>query len=121
MRKRTVNHIADTVFWYALYFLPVIAFFLYLIAEPSSSTVAVDFEAFFEGIGLGIVTDNVIITTLKDIFGQSGLVPIFSTNTPFIIFTWFIGVYIMHLCVDFVLFIPRIAHKWLKKFTNGEE
>lgn len=120
MRKRTVNHLADTIFWYLIYFLPVIFYIVYLIAEPSSGGSIVNFINYFEQVGFGIVTDNVIITTLRDIFGSGGTFPLFNTDLPYIIFTWFVGTYIIHLAVDFLLFIPRLAHKWLKEFTQGE-
>ena len=121
MRKRVVSHVADTVFWYLLYFLPVLAYLLFLIAEPASGTAVIDFMTFFESLGLGFVSDNVIISSLSCIFGTDGVFPIFSTDVPFVIFTWFIGTYILHLAVDFILFIPRFAHKWLNKLTNGED
>ena len=121
MRKRTVSHIADTIFWYILYFLPVLAYLLYLIAEPSGGTTLVAFDNFFSSIGLSMVTDNIIVNSLSDIFGTSGIMPLFSSDIPFIIFAWFIGVYLIHLCVDFLLFIPRLAHKWMKKCTGGDE
>lgn len=120
MRKRTVNHLADTIFWYLIYFLPVLGYLLYLIAEPSNGTNLVSFSAFFDSIGIGFVSDNIIINSLKDIFGTGGVFPLFSTDIPFDIFGWFICTFIVHLAVDFLLFIPRLAHKWLNNFTQGE-
>lgn len=120
MRKRSINYLADTVFWYLIYFLPVLGFLLYLLAEPSSGTSLVSFSAFFDTIGLGFVSDNVVVNALKDIFGASGVLPLFSTDTPFVIFGWFICTFITHLAVDFLLFIPRLAHKWLNKYTQGD-
>lgn len=121
MRKRTVNHLADTLFWYLIYFLPVLAYLTYLIAEPSNGTTIISFNECFENIGLGFTTNNIIVNTLKDIFGTNGVLPIFSTNTPFEIFGWFICTYITHLAVDFILFIPRICHKYMERFTQKEE
>lgn len=120
MRKRTINHLADTIFWYAIYFLPVVFYVFYLIAEPSSGGSVVNFLLYFNDVGFGIVTDNIIVTTLRDIFGIGGIFPLFSTDLPFIVFTWFVGSYIIHLAVDFLLFIPRLAHKYIKYFTQGD-
>ena len=119
MRKRTVNHLADTIFWYLLYFLPVLGYILYLIAEPNTGTNLVSISDFFNNVGLGFVTDNVVINTLKSIFGTNGILPLFSTDAPFEIFGWFICTYIGHLAVDFILFIPRLCHKFMEKFTQG--
>ena len=120
MRKRTINTFADTIFWYLIYFLPVLVYLLYLIAEPASGTSLISFSTCFDTIGLGFVSDNIVVSSLKDIFGTGGLLPLFSSDTPFIIFGWFICTYITHLAVDFLLFIPRLAHKWLNKFTQGD-
>ena len=121
MRKRTVNHIADTIFWYLLYFLPILLYLVFMIcSEPYASTDFMSFNAFLESVGFGFVSDNVLLTTFADIFGANGIMPIFSTDLPFVFFTWFIGTYLLHLCVDFVLFIPRLAHKWLKKTTESD-
>ncbi|MBQ4541306.1 MAG: hypothetical protein IJA23_00480, partial [Clostridia bacterium] len=73
----------------------------------------------FSAIGLGVLTDNIVLTTLTSLFGFGGVLPLFLTNDILIYFTYFISVYIIHLCVDFVLFIPRLSHKWLKEFTSG--
>lgn len=120
MRKRNVNFLADTIFWYLIYFLPVVAWLIYLFAEPSSSTTLVDFGTFMSNIGFGFVNDNIIISSLSGLFGANGVLPIFSSSTPLLIFTWFICAIICHLAVDFLVFIPRLAHKWLNAFTTRE-
>ena len=122
MRKRTINHLADTIFWYLIYFLPVICYLLYMLVEPGTGVSTVlSFGDFFESIGIGFVSDNIVITSLQSIFGSTGILPLFSTDTPFIIFSWFICTFICHLAVDFLLFIPRLAHKWMNKFTQGDD
>lgn len=118
MRKRTCKNIADTIFWYALYFLPVLCYLLYMIAEPSTGTSVVDFSAFMNGLGLEIVTNNAVYNSLLDLFGSGGVYPMFSSNAILMFMAWFVNIYIVHLCVDFLLFIPRIAHKWLKDCTE---
>lgn len=120
MRKRTINNLADTIFWYLIYMLPVVGYLLYLIAEPSSGTTLVSFSSFFTNVGIGFVSDNIVVNTLKDIFGVGGVLSLFATDTPFIIFGWFVCTYITHLAVDFLLFIPRLAHKWMNSFTQGD-
>ena len=120
MRKRTVNHLADVIFWYLIYFLPVLCYFLYLFAEPASGGNIVNLTTFFSDIGLGFATDNIVISTLTDIFGINGILPLFSTDIPFAIFGWFICTFICHLAVDFLLFIPRLCHKWMDKYTQGD-
>ena len=120
MRKRSVNHLFDTIFWYLIYALPLLGYLFYLIAEPASGTTIVSFSAFFDSVGIGFVSDNVIVNALKQLFGVGGIMPLFATDTPFILFGWFICTFIGHLAVDFLLFIPRICHKFFDKFYQGD-
>ena len=50
----------------------------------------------------------------------SGMLPLFKTNMPTIILSWFVSTYIVHLAIDVLLFIPRFAHKFIEKTTQGE-
>lgn len=120
MRTRTIKSLADTIFWYLLYFLPVIVYLLYLLVSPGtgSATSVISMENIFNSAGLNIVTDNIIVNTLNSIFGSAGIFPLFANNTPFIIFTWFISTYIIHLAIDCLLFIPRLAHKWMDTYSK---
>ena len=75
--------------------------------------------------GLGFAVDNEISSALYSIFGENnGFMPVFSEGSFGCIvgfFSWFISVYLCHLMVDFILFIPRLAHKWLKKgYQEGD-
>ena len=76
----------------------------------------IGFDYFMHDIGFGFATDNIVVNSLEEIFGANGVMPIFSTDTPFIIFAWFICVFLIHLVVDFLLFLPRLAHKWMNEF-----
>lgn len=135
MRKKTVTHVADTIFWYILYFLPIILTLIQSIGlfenfgfdswqyvYDEGNILDYDFLHLLE-MNLNsfyISRYNIISSALMDIFGLNGFIPIFSNNLTSIIqyFGYFVGVYLIHLCVDFILFIPRIAHKWLNKFTR---
>lgn len=120
MRKKTVSHLADTVFWYLLYFLPVIVYLLYCIAEPNTGANFLPMEQFFDSVGFNVSSENVIYTSLQGIFGAEGVLPLFNGTLPFYILTWFSSVYLCHICVDFVLWLPRLAHKFMNKFTREE-
>ena len=43
MRKRTISHLSDTIFWYIIYLLPV---FAYLLAVYRDGSAAVSFLLF---------------------------------------------------------------------------
>ncbi|MBE5757327.1 MAG: hypothetical protein E7345_00135 [Clostridiales bacterium] len=116
MRKRTIKRLADTIFWYALYFLPVLILILMSLHNPITSLSSV-----ISTLGLDILNDSVIYTTLNSVVGAGGILPLFSSPDILIFFTYYICVYILHLLVDIVIFIPKIAHKWLNTFTQGDE
>ena len=116
MRKRTIKKLADTIFWYGLYFLPIIILILMSIHNPITSILSV-----IDTLGLNILSDSIIYTTLADIVGIGGILPLFASTDLLVFFTYYISVFILHLLVDIVIFIPKIAHKWLNTFTQGDD
>lgn len=115
MRKKTFNHSVDTIFWYLLYLMPLIFMAINFIHNQ-----VVSFDTFFNVLGITIDTNNIVYTSLINLFGIGGILPLFTDNGIFIYLTYFIFVFIMHLAVDFILFVPRLAHKFLNIFTHKE-
>ncbi len=116
MRKRTIAHIADTLFWYLLYALPLL---MYLINAVRHDTVP--FVTFMtDNLGFMFSATNPFLTALNEIFGSAGILPLFTSDAALYLACWFISMLIVHLLVDFVVFIPRLAHKWLNKATQGD-
>lgn len=125
MRKRTIKTVADTIFWYALYFLPVLAYLLFMVStkdgtnEWMANIYLYDFLTTFADIN---VLYNPVGEALYFLFdGSEGLIPLFNDYSVIFIFSWYVYIYIIHLMVDFILFIPRLAHNWMNKFTRGDE
>lgn len=116
MRKRNVDHIADTVFWYLLYSLPFLAYlFMFFTAN------SVPFTQFFtDNLGFVFSSSNPVFSALSQLFGSDGVLPLFANDSFIIIATWFISVFVVHLAVDIILFIPRFCHKFLSKSTQGD-
>lgn len=120
MRKKTVNHLCDQIFWYIIYMLPALAFLVQYFFGGTSSFTPMSFEQVMLEFGVG--NGNIIYDTLFSIFGAGGILPFFFTaNSSLLAFVaWFGSVLIVHLAIDFVLFIPRLAHKWLNHFYQGD-
>lgn len=117
MKKKTILTLADTIFWYLVYMLPVIVYLLNIFPNG-----AVSFDTLLSSTGFNIVTSNIVTTTFNSIFATGGIMPLFALNSPMIIIiSWFIFAVILHLMADFILFIPRLAHKWMNKFTREIE
>lgn len=116
MRKRTITKLFDNVLWYAIYMLPLLLMLLYWFKTGSISLVNTMTDA-----GLGIVTNNPIFDSLNSIFGASGTFPLFASADVICYMTYFISTFIIHLAVDFLLFIPRLAHKWMDCLGGKDE
>lgn len=132
MRKRTVTHISKNIFWYLLYLLPIFVWLMFIWAFAFvnvDSFLNMDWEMFPSLHGLllshfGVSTDSVIYQSLLSIFDTAGILPMFDflgssiADGILLYFTYFVGVYLIHLMIDFLLFIPKLAHKWLNGFTD---
>lgn len=122
MRKRTIKTMADTIFWYVLYFMPVIGYLLFMFIHPSGSGTVnpISFMDYLSASGFTVVQDNILYTSLMDIFGSNGLLPFF--NSPVIVscMTWYVAVSLIHIFIDFILLLPRILHIFFDKCTRGD-
>lgn len=114
MRKKTLKCLFDNVFWYLIYLLPLILLVVYWCKTGAISVVGAMNDA-----GLGIITTNPVYTSLNGIFGADGVVPFFASPDIIAYGSYFVCVFIFHLAVDFLLFIPRLCHKWMN-FLGGD-
>lgn len=107
--KKNPTNILDGIFWYLIYAMP---FILYGLSFLSRTYTPVSLTAFFDFCGID-VSSSLVCSTLADIFGTSGIFPLFDDPVVFQIFAWFVNCMIIHLAVDFLLFIPRLCHKFI--------
>lgn len=115
MRGRNIKYFFDTFMWYLLYLLPL---FLLVFAVFRTGTIP-SLSSVFTDLGVTIFNDNVILTCLTDIFGASGVFPLFNSDGVLVYATYFICVYLVHLAVDFLIFIPRLFENIADKFTKN--
>lgn len=116
MREKTQKNLFDNLMWYLLYLLPLIIWLL--ISFRTGEIIALS-DA-IASMGFNIFTDNQILITLSDIFATTGILPLFVTSDIILYMSYFISVFLIHLFVDFILFVPRLAHKWLNKLYGGD-
>lgn len=115
MRGRNLKLFFDQFMWYLLYLLPVFVLLIY-IAKTGS---VVSFSTIFSDLGVTIFNDNIILDCLKDIFGADGVFPLFTGDSILVYATYFICVFLVHLAVDFLIFIPRLFENLGDKFTKN--
>lgn len=116
MRQRTQKNLFDNIFWYLIYLLPII---IWIVVSFRTGTI-ISLSTALDTMGLKVLDNNQIIANLSEIFGNSGVIPMFASADVLLYMAYFISVYLIHLFVDFLLFIPRIAHKWLNKLYGGD-
>ncbi len=116
-----MSNIADHVFWLLVALLPLVLYVVQFFAyELTSVTTFASFDSFMTTFGVS--PDSVVYTSLVGLFGAEGTLPLFSgtTSAPILFLSYFVSVEIIHLAVDFLLFIPRLSHKYMEKFTQGD-
>ena len=116
MRERTQKNLFDNIFWYLIYLLPLI---IWVVVSFRTGNI-VSLSNALETMGLKVLENNQILTNLSEIFGSNGVLPLFVSTDILLYISYFICVFLIHLFVDFLLFIPRITHKWLNKLYGGD-
>lgn len=116
IRKRTVRSITDELMWFLIYTFPILFILIGIHHggyDGMLSYITTNFAA---------VESTFIFETFDGIFGADGILPLFIGN--WIIFeyyaVYFIIMLILHVLIDVMAFIPRLAHAWMGKFTGGD-
>ena len=122
MRKRTIANIVDSAFWFLVAILPLALYLITCLSYKlqSSTDTLTAFLPFMKNLGL--MDSGIIYKSLSDLFGSGGILPLFSAenNAILVFLSYFVSVEIVHLAVDFLLFIPRLGHKYMNTFTQNE-
>lgn len=115
MTKKKISHIFDKLFWGLVMLLPLIVYVVYIIKTGNIYS----FDLVFTDFGFGLDTSNVIYTTLTSIFGVvvggTSNIPAFISNGVMLYITYIVLIELIHLVVDILLYIPRIAMKFIDK------
>ena len=119
MRKRNFSFALDNLLWWFVYLLPVFGWLISLIAARD----IVPFNAFLsENLSFVITSDNVIVTTLSSIFGADGVLPLIAnSDSSILIFAaYFLTTYLIHLCIDVLMLLPRMVMHAMDKLGGQE-
>lgn len=111
----------DKIFWFLISFLPVI-FYISAYLFFSSSEIP-SFTSFMsETWGIIPAPNNIVYSVLYDLFGSAGKFPLVSqVGAGFFYFvSYLIHVEILHVFFDVIVFIPRLAHKWISKAVQDD-
>ena len=120
MRKRTIKFLIDNLYWAIVFVLPVVLYAIYAVSATHQTGTILQFSDIMSSIGL--YEGNVIQTALEDLFATDGILPLFNSGSTIIYFlTYFVLAEIVHLAVDFLLFVPRLCHKYLAVMTQNND
>lgn len=118
MRKKTLDNILDSLFWFIVYTLPIILFVVGLVRVKdmqlnSFSDVFSSFQSFMTSF---VGSDSLIYTTLNKVCNEYLNVAFAPAIVAFL--TYFSYAMIVHILIDVLLFIVRFAHKYLDKAVS---
>ena len=125
--KKTTSRFAfklDKIFWFVISFFPLFSWLIYLFSFSSYTASPLTFFAWLDqNFGfMGQIQNSVIYSTLYQIFSITSvdsLFPVLSTSLM-AFFTYLATVEIVHIVYDVIVFIPRLAHKWISKAVQDD-
>lgn len=125
--KKTTSRFAfklDKIFWFVISFFPLFSWLIYLFSFSSYTASPLTFFAWLDqNFGfMGQIHESVIYSTLYQIFSITSvdsLFPVLSTSL-IAFFTYLVTVEIIHVVYDVIVFIPRLAHKWISKAVQDD-
>lgn len=125
--KKTTSRFAfklDKIFWFVLSFFPLFSWLIYLFSFSSYTASPLTFFAWLDqNFGfMGQIQNSVIYSTLYQIFSITSvdsLFPVLSTSL-IAFFTYLVTIEIVHVVYDVIIFIPRLAHKWISKAVQDD-
>lgn len=114
----------DKIFWFVISFFPLFSWLVYLFSFTSYTASPLTFYAWLEQnfALLGQVSHSIIYSTLYQIFSITSVNSIFPALSTSLLafFTYMVTVEIVHVLYDVIVFIPRLAHKWISKAVQDD-
>ena len=112
----------DKLFWFFIQIFPLVCFTVYCIAGTRGSEVVVPtFNSFLVKLGLNYQQGNVFYDVLAQLFGSNGAFPLFVDSGGVVLYlTYVLTMEVLHVCFDVLVFIPRLAHKWISKAVQDD-
>lgn len=114
----------DKIFWFIISFIPLFSWLVYLFSFSSYTASPLTFLAWLDQYFgfLGQISQSVIYSTLYQIFSITSVSSLFPSLPVSLMafFTYLITVEIIHVIYDVIVFIPRLAHKWISKAVQDD-
>lgn len=124
--KNRFSYKLDKVFWFIVELLPLITYMIFCVVQIGTrkDTSWISFYDFLgDYLGLFFAEGNPFMSVLDAIFGSgSSIFPIFRQTAGGVLFyfVYVVNVEVVHICFDVIVFIPRLAHKWISKAVQDD-
>lgn len=125
--KKTTSRFAfklDKIFWFVISLFPLFSWLVYLFSFSSYAASPLTFFAWLDqNFGfMGQISKSAIYSTLYQIFSITSVDSLFPTLSTSLIafFTYLVTIEILHVIYDVIVFIPRLAHKWISKAVQDD-
>lgn len=128
MRMKKLNNTRfsrkiDHIFWFLILMLPVASWLSYLFSfngYGDAASPVISFGSWITNQFTGSnISNNIVYTTLNGIFGSSGAFPVFGPSFLYFV-TYLVNVELIHVFFDVIVFVPRLAHKWISKAVQDD-
>ena len=113
MKKKSIVNICHYGTKYLILLFPLIILVLSLIFDGYNGGMFAELSSFMDTL-YNLPINSFYVATI-DALGLSTLA--LNTYLGYVVYMplWILWVYMLDLMLDFMLFIPKIAHKWLSK------
>lgn len=120
--KNRFGYKLDKIFWFFFTLFPLFCYLLFGIKSFGEGSTVPTMVSFFQNtLGFFFSVDNIIMQTFMRIFGTGGIFPLFqSSNIILYCVVYFVNVEVLHVMFDVMVFIPRLAHKWISKAVQDD-
>lgn len=125
--KKTTSRFAfklDKIFWFIVSFFPLFSWLIYLFSFSSYTAAPLTFYAWLEQnfALMGQISQSAIYSVFFQIFSITSVASLFPALSTSLMafFTYLVTVEIVHVIYDVIVFIPRLAHKWISKAVQDD-
>ena len=125
--KKTTSRFAfklDKIFWFVISFFPLFSWLIYLFSFSSYTASPLTFYAWLDQnfAFMGHVSGSLIYSTFYQLFSITSVESLFPALSTSLLafFTYLVTVEIVHVLFDVIVFIPRLAHKWISKAVQND-
>ena len=122
MSNTRFSYKLDKLFWFFVQIFPLLCFAVFCIAGSRGENVVLPtFNSFLLKLGFNYQAGNVFYTVLARLFGAGGVFPLFADSGGIVLYlTYVLTMEVLHVCFDVIVFIPRLAHKWISKAVQND-